>query len=540
VIELPTGTVTFLFTDIEGSTRLLKQLGEHYAAVLAEHQQILRKAVEERGGREIDNQGEAFFFAFASANSALGAAVLAQRALAANEWANAAEVRVRMGIHTGEPIVGGERYVGLGVHRAARIGAVGHGGQVLLSTATRELVDIELTGVSIRDLGSYRLKDIDRFERLYQLDIEGLASDFPPLNAEQVAEPRPLRRRLLGALVALVALVAVAVAALLSRAGGAPSVTAESLVKIDVETGKIVDVIPVGRSPREVEVVGDYVFVASEDGWVTRVDSHTGAVKKSGQYEASDGLAGEGDEQLWVASTDREQVTLADVQLSVIDAFDRVGAIRVPLRDDLGGTSLAVGGGSLWIAATGSPGGVVVERWRLHPLSREQSYRLQFEDFGRGIAFGYGAAWVALGSPANAVLRVDAQSGRARRIPVGNYPGGPAIGFGSVWAVMFEDDKVWRLDPVTGKPQEIIPVGKGPWSVAAGSGSVWVTNECDGTVSCIDPKTNTVIETIETGFQPRWLAAGGDFVWVGVTEDEGVDEDCQFVPAASTTAGASE
>src|SRR5262245_59289518 len=248
--ELPRGTVTFLFTDMEGSTRLLKTLGERYAVVLAEHQEILRRAVEERGGREIDNHGEAFFFAFASANAALGAAVSAQRALADQEWGNGSEVRVRMGLHTGEPAVGGERYVGLGVHRAARIGAVGHGGQVLLSNATRELVDAELAGVSIRDLGSYRLKDIDHPERLFQLDIEGLASDFPPLNAERVAEPRSRRRILLGALVALVAVVTVAVVAVLSRASGAPAVKAESLVKIDADTNKIVDVTPVGRSPR--------------------------------------------------------------------------------------------------------------------------------------------------------------------------------------------------------------------------------------------------------------------------------------------------
>jgi hypothetical protein len=244
----------------------------------------LRKAVEERDGREIDNQGEAFFFAFASANSALGAAVHAQRALAAHEWANGDDVRVRMGLHTGEPAVGGERYVGFGVHRAARIGAVGHGGQVLLSNATRELVDGPLTGISIRDLGSYRLKDIDHLEPLYQLDIEGLATDFPPLNAERVAEPRRRRRWLLGALVALLALLAVAAAALLSRDGGAPTVEPESLVKIDAESNKIVDVIPVGRSPREVEVVGDYAFAASEaDGTITRVDSRTGAVTNSGQ-----------------------------------------------------------------------------------------------------------------------------------------------------------------------------------------------------------------------------------------------------------------
>ena len=320
----------------------MKKLGEQYAAVLAEHQQILREAVDERGGREIDNQGEAFFFAFASANSALGAAVHAQRALAAHDWANGDELRVRMGVHTGEPAVGGERYVGLGVHRAARIGAVGHGGQVLLSNATRELVDAELTGVSMRDLGSYRLKDIDHFERLYQLDIEGLANDFPPLSAERVAEPRRRRRLLLGGLVALVAIVAVAVAALLSRGGGAPTVAPESLVKIDAASNEVVDVTPVGRSPREVEVVGDYAFAASEaDGTITRVDSRTGAVTNSGQYEASDGLAGEGEEQLWVGSVGRQQVTLVDVELPVIDGFDHGGErVPLPLGDDLGGTPL--------------------------------------------------------------------------------------------------------------------------------------------------------------------------------------------------------
>ena len=120
-------------------------------------------------------------------------------------------------------------------------------------------------------------------------------------------------------------------------------------------------------------------------------------------------------------------------------------------------------------------------------------------------------------------------SGRATRIPVGNYPDGrPAIGFGSVWVAMFDDNKVWRIDPDTGRPQEFIPVGHGPWSAAVGSGSVWVTNQCDGTVSRIDPDTNTVVETIETGYNPRWLAAGGDSVWVGVTEldDPSFEEEC--------------
>lgn len=205
--ELPRGTVTFLFTDIEGSTRLLKQLGDRYSDALDGHRRILREAAEARDGREVDTQGDSFFFAFARANAALGTAVATQRALAEHDWPEGGKVRVRMGLHTGEPAVGDERYVGLGVHRAARIGAAAHGGQVLLSSATRELVEDELGGVSVRELGSYRLKDIDRPERLFQLDIEGLQTDFPPLKAEKVAEPHPLRRRaiLLAALAGVIA-----------------------------------------------------------------------------------------------------------------------------------------------------------------------------------------------------------------------------------------------------------------------------------------------------------------------------------------------
>ncbi|HEX7266207.1 MAG TPA: adenylate/guanylate cyclase domain-containing protein, partial [Streptosporangiaceae bacterium] len=138
--ELPTGTVTFVFTDVEGSTRLLRQLRERFGELLAEHRRLIREAFTAHDGHEIDTQGDSFFFAFTRANAALGAAVVAQRELAAHRWPEDGQVRVRMGLHTGEPVVEEESYVGLGVHRAARIGAVAHGGQVLLSNATRELV----------------------------------------------------------------------------------------------------------------------------------------------------------------------------------------------------------------------------------------------------------------------------------------------------------------------------------------------------------------------------------------------------------------
>jgi class 3 adenylate cyclase len=242
VAELPRGTVTFLFTDIEGSTRLLKQLGERYGEALEAHRQILREATAARDGREVDTQGDSFFFAFARANAALAAAVVAQRALAEHAWPEGAEVRVRMGLHTGEPEVGDERYVGLGVHRAARIGAAAHGGQVLLSSATRELVEDEAGGVAVRDLGPYRLKDFDRPERLYQLDIDGLRSRFPPVRAE-AAQPRRRRWLLAGALVFVALLAAVAVVLFASGGTGAVKVGPTSVAKIDPKSDKVVDAV---------------------------------------------------------------------------------------------------------------------------------------------------------------------------------------------------------------------------------------------------------------------------------------------------------
>jgi class 3 adenylate cyclase len=183
--DLPTGTVTFLFTDIEGSTLLLQQLGSpRYAALLAEHHQLLRAAWAAHGGVEVDSQGDAYFIAFPTAPAALAAAAVATHNLAVHPWSEGAAVRVRMGLHTGTPQVVGDRYVGLDVHRAARIAAAGHGGQVLLSEATRVLTEEVLPdGALLRDLGAHRLKDLQRPEHLSQLVLPGLPADFPPLTA---------------------------------------------------------------------------------------------------------------------------------------------------------------------------------------------------------------------------------------------------------------------------------------------------------------------------------------------------------------------
>ncbi len=181
---LPTGTVTFLFTDIEGSTRLLERLGTaDYADVLARHQWHIRQALEAAGGVEVKTEGDAFFVVFRSAPAAVAAAAAAQRGLAGERWPDGVDLRVRMGLHTGEGVLAPDSdYVGLDVHRAARIAAAGHGGQVLISETTRGLVEGALpAGVTIRDLGEHRLKDLSRSERLAQLVITGLLDHFPPL-----------------------------------------------------------------------------------------------------------------------------------------------------------------------------------------------------------------------------------------------------------------------------------------------------------------------------------------------------------------------
>jgi predicted ATPase/class 3 adenylate cyclase/DNA-binding CsgD family transcriptional regulator len=187
--DLPTGTVTLLFTDIEGSTRLLQQVGERYASVLETCQHLLRATFQQWHGYEVDTQGDAFFVAFARATDAVSVSVAAQHALSAYPWPDGVSVRVRMGMHTGEPELASEGYVGLDVHRAARIMSAAHGGQMLLSQTTRELVEQDLpAGVSLRDLGEHRLKDLQRPSHLYQLVIADLPADFPPL---KTLESRP-------------------------------------------------------------------------------------------------------------------------------------------------------------------------------------------------------------------------------------------------------------------------------------------------------------------------------------------------------------
>ena len=484
VDELPIGTVTFLFTDIEGSTQLLKQLRDRYGEALADHQRILREAFAEHGGHEIDTQGDSFFVAFRRAKDAVSAAIASQRRLAEHVWPDGAELRVRMGIHTGEPAVGGERYVGLGVHRAARICAAGHGGQVLVSQTARELLrDDPIPDVSLRDLGEHQLKDLDEPERLYQLVAPGLQEDFPELKtaapppfegregelaeaaAEEMAKSwrRPGRRVLIGATFAA-AVVGTALGVLLTQGGGSTagaSIAANAVGVVDSESGKIVSEIPVGGAPGEVAVGPDAVWVTNaNDNTVSRIDPSTNQVVQT--IQVGGGPAG-----------------------------------------------VAVGEGAVWVA-NGLDGTVS----RIDPTTNQVVQTITVGNGPSGVAYGEKAVWVT-NSADGTVSQIDPDTGKVRRaLPAVIGASGVAVGFGRVWIVSPSSGSVVALDPRSGQVLQRIGVGVDPDAVAAGAGAVWVANRADDTLSKIDPRAAAVKNTIQVGRGPNGIAAGPEGVWV--------------------------
>lgn len=197
--DLPRGTVTLLFADLEGSTRLLRALGSEYVAVLARERRLLREIAKDGHGVEVDTSGDGAFFAFTTAPEAVSAAAAVQRAMNREPWPDGHVLRLRVGVHTGTPAVGDEGYVGVDVHRAARICAAAHGGQVVVSQQTRELLEPSPpAGVSLKPLGVHRLKDFPGPTSLYQVVAEGLEDEFAPLRTLGGAALPALHHRLVG------------------------------------------------------------------------------------------------------------------------------------------------------------------------------------------------------------------------------------------------------------------------------------------------------------------------------------------------------
>ncbi len=508
---LPSGTVTFLFTDIEGSTRLLKQLGSgRYGELLADQQRLLRKAFAAYHGEEIDTQGDSFFVAFRSASDAVSAAVAIQRALDAHTWPEGVELRVRIGIHSGEAAATAERYVGFSVHRAARIGGVAHGGQVLLSDSTRSLVEDDLPeNVYLRDLGLMRLKDIDRPERISQVAAAGLRLEFPPLKAEKVAEPRQVRRRtvLVGALAGVIA-AAIAIPIFALRGGSSGSaalarVDANAVGLINPKTNKIVDQVPVGATPSHLAVGEGGIWVANVDGAnVSKIDPETDAVVNT--IPVGNGPSGitTGNGAVWVADS-------LDGRVSRIDPTTNTVVQAIPVGN--GPAGIAYAAGSIWVANTGDE-----TITKIDADSGKATKKLPIA--AAELTFGAGSLWASQRT-ASRVARIDPTTGSiVATIPVGNGPAGLAFGSGAVWVANSLDGTVSRIDPTTNSVTAVIATGNGPIAVAVGAGGVWVSNQFGGTLARIEPRLNRVVRRISVGNRPLGVAISGGTVLVSVRQ----------------------
>jgi YVTN family beta-propeller protein len=513
--ELPSGAVTFLFTDIEGSTRLVKELREQWGDVLAQHQGLLRDAFLNHDGYEVDTQGDSFFVAFVSARDAVRAAAEGQRAIRSHRWPQGVQIKVRMGIHTGQAVVSHGRYTGLAVHRAARVGAAGHGGQVLVSQATQTLLEDEEEDleVSLRDLGEQRLKDLDRPVRLYQVEADGLPTEFPPLRREAelaeaaetalAAQRLPLRRLvLLGAALTAAAVAAVAVV-LLNAGDGVETVRPNSVGVIDPKSNKVVAQILVGSRPGPITKGAGAIWVANlDDRTLYRIDPRTLSTRPITLQDTPTGLA-YGGRAVWVANGLLGTVRRVDTEFNTAgDQIDTHAGRAVA-------GSIAFGFGSVWFASANS----IVKR--IDPNSENVIVTLYSGESPSGIAVDDEAIWVANKASRDVYKFSPTTNEPITTSPVCSRPTAIATGGGAVWIACGDSNVVTRIDPLTGSPSSIT-VGSRPSAIAYGFGTVWVANAGDGTVSRIDPTTYKVTETITVGNAPEGIAVDENRVWVAV------------------------
>ncbi len=329
-MELPTGTVTFLISDIEGSTRLAANLGPDWPAVLGEHASLIRKAVTSEGGVEVSTEGDSFFCVFVDPAAALRASVGVVRSMAMHSWPEEGRVSVRIGLHAGDGVLGGDNYVGLDVHRAARIAAAGHGGQILLSESMATAVENQLPGgVELRRLGRYRLKDLDDPEQLSQVLVAGLSTEFAPLRTLEVTVRVPTpRSTLVGRseeIAHVVSLVEDARMVTLTGPGG----TGKSRVAI-AAAHRLAGMFPDGVFFVPLDSVTDPELVTGTILGVLGVTSR-GASDPSQQLE--DYL--EGRQVLLVLDNFEHVLDAADRVAALLDAAPRLGVLvtsRAPLR----------------------------------------------------------------------------------------------------------------------------------------------------------------------------------------------------------------
>jgi class 3 adenylate cyclase len=536
--DLLSGTVTFLFTDIEGSTGLLKRLGrDEYETVLAEHAELLRAAVAAYGGRVVDTQGDSLFCAFPTARAAVSAATDAQRDLALHVWPEQVRVRVRMGLHSSEPKSGGDRYVGIGVHRAARIGAAAHGGQILVSETARALVADDLpAGVSLRDLGVHRLKDIDEPLRLYHMAAAGLDDRFPP--PRTLPRGRSRRWRLTLAAAAALMIAAATTAGLVLTTGSSSAkpvrLVANSLGVLDPKSGKPVGSVPLGFAPTSVTAGGDKI-------WVLNWRGRTAVAIDPSRLEIVQtvGIAGDPDAQY--AAGGKEWIGVP----GGVDELDGDGATHValwrraesPTHDSnpnnglFCNPSMTGAGQNVYVAegprlavidaASGSVlrtlalqaapnAGDGVTCYNLLLTSSHRLYAVRFPDLSFGPIDLTAGTYTPVASNVPDIFGVGES----------NW----AAGFGSLWLANAKADLktnrergvLSRFDLTTGDLLSQTPIASAGAVTTDPATGVWVVESLNGTIVNVDPQSGQVVQTFPLNHVAASVDVGHGRVWIGI------------------------
>ena len=522
----PSGTVSLVFTDIEGSTRLLHELGtDDYHLALAEHRRVVRAAAAHHAGYEVDCEGDAFFYAFPSAQQAVSAVREAMEGL------EGSPTRIRVGIHTGEPRLDPPKYVGLDVHRAARIMAAAHGGQALLSASTAALVERD----GMTDLGVHRLKDLRAPEHVFQLG-EGR---FPPLRTltEGDVVARRRRRRAVAVLVAIVA--ALVTAGIVLATGGDQSplkaVDTGSLGIVDPESGYIVGQVPLGASPRRVGFGAGVLWATNGDEGVSVVNTDSRSLERRvdvGGFAVDVDIA---DRHAWVLASRPGSLEMVlrevDPQFGVGRGVVHTGANGRAGVDLFGERAERIGvvGSNVWLTnagATSTSASVVSTGGTLRRISTQSERVEETLSMGRvkELLVDGRSIWV---TEIGGVTRMDLIAGTTDRIslPSAAVPNGIASGHGSIWVVtgplvrgarVIGAGAVTRIDPVTNAVVATIPVGGTPRGVTTTTHGVWVTDRATSRLLRIDPSTNRIAETIDLGNPPEGIVAANDLLWIAV------------------------
>jgi YVTN family beta-propeller protein len=497
--SLAPAVLTFLIADVRGYTRFTQEHGDEEAGRLATaFAELARETIISSGGELIELRGDEALCVFGSARQALRAAVELQINLRRpTDEGPAFPLPIGIGLDAGEavPIEGG--YRGGALNTAARLCSLAGPGQILATDTVVSLAR-RLEGIRFVDRRPVRLKGLEKAVRVIEVVPE---QGLPPLPVVTLKQPWLTKRRLALAVVGALALVAAIVAFALTRSGGSGArsgLKANSIGEIDAKTGAVGDQLPVSGSPRAVTVGGGYVWVASSEGTVSRIDPELRTIQTLNIGGSAGGIA-YGADSLWV--TNQEARALVQINPKT---FKRVQTIEVGNAPG----AVAVGKDAVWVVNTVDG---TVSRVGLTEGSVTDTIPVGLGP--AGVAVGADAVWIT-SEAANTVVRIDPTSRTiVQAINVGNAPTGIAVAENGVWLANSQDGTVSRLDPTTNAVLATFPVGNRPSVVATGAGAVWVANSGDETIRRLDPRTGRITETLRLGSSPDALTLADGTVW---------------------------